>query len=109
MWTSTHFKPPTRMGARVAHVGKGISGDGILQHGVSGRELSQGPFSVLGVEMHVGETPVPTHSWVGVPVPIPCWGQRVGNEILAGRGDQDVLLPLTAPICLLSPIPGSAR
>ena len=28
--------------------------------------------------MQVGETPVPTHGWVGVL--IPCWGQRVGNE-----------------------------
>lgn len=74
------------MGARVAHVGKGIFGDAILQHGVSGRELSQCPFSVLGVEMHVMETLVPTHCWVGVP--IPCWGQRVGNETLAGLCDQ---------------------
>lgn len=102
---SACFKPPPCV--RVTHVSREIFRDGILYSAVSGRKLSwcpfSGHFSVLGVEMQVGETPVSIHGWVRVIALIPCWGQRVGNKILVGWCDHAVLPQSPCPSACWAP------
>lgn len=110
--TSAHFKPPSCMRVRVTHVSREIFGDRILYYAVSGRELSwcpfSGHFSVLGVEMQVGETPDPC-SWLGRgQCPDPLLGSVHRKWNLGRVMWPRCASPVTMPICLLSSVLGSA-